>query len=1391
MRKFAIIFLIFLSNIVIADNITFEVGVKNKTIYKCPNVSITFELSQSACSGVLEYQWQKKVFGIFTNITNATNSTYLLTNSFNSSNTGTYRVIILSGKAQCAISNEITLEYIAPPTISLKLKNQGGQVDNYPLCTTDSIDWVVVKSGGNKPLTTTWSVTNGSKAVELKPNKDTLTIFGILNGNPKIQASVKDSFGCVNVISAAMIVKGASLKSIDTLPTTTCEGINIKLKAKMNNTPNGNIPFVFSWISFSNSFSITADTVPFDSIAYLHTISSDTAAKLLVKIWDENTQCIARYNKYFKILPSDQINVLQSIEDSGNKSNDNIICDGYKFQLDTIPNQEASNLTNLKWDDGNTKFPRSFIQAEDTKQYIISANDKKGCLVMDTIVMYKKPNPFIKINNDEPSFSICKGNSQSLIASGANSFEWTSGEKTSQIIVTPSNTTTYTVTGTSSDGCSASKSTIVNVLPLPKITINQNTVICQNSSITLFVSGAKSYIWENGSTDSVRTVTPANTTIYKVTATSAQGCSDDTLVLISVAPSISISSFSPDITICPGTSTKLFVHVNGSNLLYKWNTNETKDTIQVNPSQTTVYTVTVTTINGCTATKSITVTVGNNLNFTVPDVTICTGNSATLKVMISGSGFLYNWSNGAKTDSIVVNPTITTNYTVTVTSSTGCVGIKNVIVTVQSKLVANAGVDAHICKGKSILISASGGQIYKWNTGSNSQFISVSPSISTSYIVTVSSGSCSAIDTVMIFVHDVPIANAGKDTTICNGNSINLNASGGDNYIWNTGEKNSTLSVNPLLSTTYTVTVSNTFGCSATDEVTVTVTPKPLLTISKDTSICGGQTVQLSASGGGTYKWSTNETTSTIIVTPSITSFYTVIVTNNNCSVTGTVKVEVIGNLGSVTTTPDPTICKGVGVGLKVNGGSTYLWNTGAKTDSIFVNPSIDSTYSVTVSSGNCKVTKNIKVTVTDKIKAQISSNKSICFGDQVSLNAVGGSSYSWSSGQKTANITVSPTESTIYKVTVSSGISCSDTASVLVTVNKLPIVSAGKDVSICQGSSTMLKATGGISYLWSTSDSGSELNVSPTTKSTYSVTATDANGCKSTAQVSVSILSRPIVSKINGDTSIKCSSPKLLYSVEHELTLAPFSYNWVISDPTVLKILNNGNASTELSTLNKGTASLLVKVVDGNNCEGSKNLIINVEELSNLKLDTIILLELGKIFLYPNLDLCMEWEQDESGTNFANPKPAPCNLVDGKTNNQLNYCDLNTKFNPAFKYRLKLYAKDSNGKCTTNGCEFFAVQIRSIGDTISQNDATIQLFPNPTNGQAKLKFEHFKNELFMLKTINEIGMIGLKKQIKIENSIELIDMDFTDLADGLHFILLQDRNGKIYKMPFLKLNEN
>ncbi|MBK8722706.1 MAG: hypothetical protein IPL95_10685 [Saprospiraceae bacterium] len=338
MKKLAIIFLyLFISNFLYADIITFEIGVKDKVVNKCPSSSITLEVSQNSCTSAT-YQWQKKSFlGTFTNITGATNSTYLMTSSFISSEAATFRVLVYINKSVlCATSNEISIQYIKPPTISIKYKNQGGQVDNSTLCTTDSVSWVVSKSGGTKPLTTTWSISNGSKAVIIKPVLDTVTIYGILNGNPKIQVSIKDSFGCISSTSAAMFINGASLKSIDTLPSTICEGTIINLKAKLNNTPSGAFPFAFSWVNSSASFTVNANPPPKDSLATLTAISADTAAVLLLKIYDQNTNCVAYYNNKFKIQSAENVDILQSIESSGNFKNDNIVCIGTTFDIDTI-----------------------------------------------------------------------------------------------------------------------------------------------------------------------------------------------------------------------------------------------------------------------------------------------------------------------------------------------------------------------------------------------------------------------------------------------------------------------------------------------------------------------------------------------------------------------------------------------------------------------------------------------------------------------------------------------------------------------------------------------------------------------------------------------------------------------------------------------------------------------------------------------------------------------------------------------------------------------------------------------------------------------------------------------------------------------------------------------
>jgi len=340
-------------------------------------------------------------------------------------------------------------------------------------------------------------------------------------------------------------------------------------------------------------------------------------------------------------------------------------------------------------------------------------------------------------------------------------------------------------------------------------------------------------------------------------------------------------------------------------------------------------------------------------------------------------------------------------------------------------------------------------------------------------------------------------ANAGEDQTICLGESATLTVSGGSLYQWSTGATTSSIEVSPTETTTYTVTVTEA-GVSATDEVIVTVNTVTA-EAGQDVTINEGETVTLTASGGGSYVWSNGETTQSITVSPNNTSTFSVTVTNNGCEDTASVEVTVIPSTNQSVTAnagEDQTICLGESVTLTGSGGTTYEWSNGESTASITVSPSSTQTYTLTAIDGSNTDTDEIIVTVNTMI-AEAGEDVTINEGESVTLTASGGDSYIWNSGENTESITVSPTKTTVYTVTVSKdGCDDSDTVQVLVNqsfVSDPPPASAdaGEDVTICLGESVTLTANGGKSYLWSTGEANKNINVNPRRTTTYSLFAT------------------------------------------------------------------------------------------------------------------------------------------------------------------------------------------------------------------------------------------------------------------------------------------------------------
>lgn len=490
-------------------------------------------------------------------------------------------------------------------------------------------------------------------------------------------------------------------------------------------------------------------------------------------------------------------------------------------------------------------------------------------------------------------------------------------------------------------------------------------------------------------------------------------------------------------------------------------------------------------------------------------LTACVGNPSSFITQITGTlggGATFYWTFGDGGSSTIQDPTHTYTsggqYIVTLTIEDGC---KKIVIqkkiTIVGVLAPTITGNTTICPGQATTLTVSGGGTYSWNTGETTASITVSPSGSTTYSVSTSSGGCSGTASVTVTVGGVLSPVITGNTTICSGQATTLSVSGGSTYSWNTGETTTSITVSPTATASYSVQASSA-GCSGTASVTVTVGAALSPVITGNTTICPGQTVTLTASGGTTYTWNTGETTASISVGPSSTTTYSVLAASGGCA--GTASAMITVDAGAVPfITGSTLICTGDAATLTASGGSSYLWSNGETTAFIIVSPAATTTYSVSVS-GTCSGTASTTLTVTSAVTAVITC-QDVCGSNSAILTASGGATYLWSTGAVSSSITVSPAATTNYSVIVSAG-SCSDTTVCTVNVFPGPVVSVSSDTAIQTGQTVTLTATGGGTYAWSNGSTDNTISVSPSVTTQYAVTVTDANGCTANALVTVTV---------------------------------------------------------------------------------------------------------------------------------------------------------------------------------------------------------------------------------------------------------------------------------------------
>ncbi len=380
------------------------------------------------------------------------------------------------------------------------------------------------------------------------------------------------------------------------------------------------------------------------------------------------------------------------------------------------------------------------------------------------------------------------------------------------------------------------------------------------------------------------------------------------------------------------------------------------------------------------------------------DTTVCSGQNVDLTV---SGGISYLWNTTDTIDTISVSPMATTTYIVTVTDTNSCSTIDSTTVNVQSIAISFTG-DSEICQGDTFNITASGGVSYLWNTTDTTANISYAPSSTTTYIVTVTdTNSCSSVDSITVSLHTVTVGFTGG-TQVCAGDTINITANGGTSYLWSTSDTTATVGLTPTDTTTYSVIVTDAYGCSASDSITIN-TIATNFTFPSDTFVCAGDSVQITAAGGVSYLWNTGDTVASVWFTPTDTTTYSIAITDAN-SCTGTSNFTIDYNLIPTVTTSftDTTICANYTLTCTASGASTYLWSNGATTATANLTSSANTTYTVTGTQNGCSATATVNVTTNESPDIHLEDEYDLNTDNSIVIGVTAGYTYLWNTGETT-----------------------------------------------------------------------------------------------------------------------------------------------------------------------------------------------------------------------------------------------------------------------------------------------------------------------------------------------------------------------------------------------------
>ena len=995
-----------------------------------------------------------------------------------------------------------------------------------------------------------------------------------------------------------------------------------------------------------------------------------------------------------------------------------------------------------------------------TTTYTVTAVGANGCSSTATVVINIVPKYSLTVTPS--STSVCLGSSVSLSSSGAPIFQWspataltsTTGGST---ISNPTSAITYTVTGFDLQGCTGKTSVVVNVNPLPSLSISglQNSYCANSYSNALTLSPLGGTLSGQGISGNVFAPSSVSTFNQPVSVsynyTDANGCSNSTSESTTVhsLPSVQLTSNSP--SVCIGGS------------------------------------------------ATITASGASNYNWNYTNASVTTQNAG----------------------SAVVVPQANSLITVVGTDAYSCSASANISVGVYSVPPVSLSADhTSVCDGGTATVTASGATTYNWSI-SNASVVTQNPDNATivpqsNAIVQVTgtdASGCSSSNSISIGVHALPsVSISSNQTAVCEGNTATIIGSGANTYLWIltnatlVTQNTDNVIVIPQNNSSIQVTGTDANGCSSSNSISIGVNASPIVSLSSDKySVCPGETVALTASGAALYSWSyTNATLvsqngNQLVINSNANSDVTVIGTDAlGCSSSSSV---FISNSGAAPAKPTfgntvAWVCKSqTGVVFSVTpiaGVTSYTWSagTGATIVSGQGTATITVNFSASAVAGNISVfaSNNCGNSQTNSFAYSIATAKPATPGAvtgaaivcplttvSYSIAAVAkATSYIWTapanttilSGQGTTSISLSFSSSwTSGNLTVKASNCYGTSAAKTKTLYGKPSIPAsitGSTSGVCAGTSGVIYIASTVasasSYTWTAPLNASIASGQGTATVTVNFNASFTSGiltvvanntCGSSGVRSTTILSVPSVPMtINGPGFGLCSSSNQNFYVTNDA--AATSYTWTV--PANMSITSGQGTNSIIVSTSSSFVSGSVKVTANNACGSSAQKTLTVYAKPSLpgviSGSTIVCAnDTGKIYTIAAVT---------GATTYTWTVPGGATIVSGQgtTSIKISYGTAGGS----------VTVKASN-VCAVSNTRTLTVSMSCKSD-LENDESTFVIYPNPSNGKFNVQFSRIESGVLTVTDL--LGRIIYQSQIS-ESVSEKINI--SNEATGLYLV--------------------